>query len=109
MNQKERVQKALEQCFGQVHSTPVGKMCLLGRIDRAYALAAANPEDTRYKAAITTLERQFHDAINAYRQALAGYDGDEILVTQCKCEYCRREPTLCGVQCKVGQYLVNGA
>lgn len=109
MNQKERVQKALETAFGQVHNTPVGKMCLLGRIDRAYGILAQHPNDQRYQAGVKALEEQFSEAMRAYRQALAGYEGDEILVTQCKCEYCTRGPLLAGVKCEPGKYLVNGA
>lgn len=91
------------KAYGQVHDTPDGKFCWMGRIDRAYALTAkAEGEMAQRKmkkgvdAMITLAEKDFIagekanadyvDACNSLGIASQEINPD------CQCLYCQRVP-----------------
>lgn len=91
---------ALTLAYGQSQTTPDGKMCWMGRIDRAYEKSKANPSNERIKSAIKSLEflasKDFADAerkradyVDACKSN--GIQHSEIEIA-CECSYCQRIP-----------------
>lgn len=46
----QEAQDALNRAYGQLHDTPDGKFCWLGRINRAHAMLAKTSDDKTKKA-----------------------------------------------------------
>lgn len=91
------------RAYGQVHDTPDGKFCWMGRIDRAYTMTAKAEDEVnkrRMEKAVQQLiglaqkdfiegERAHADYVDACGQL--GITPQEI-EPGCQCEYCQRVP-----------------
>ena len=109
MQQLETAYKAATdgymKAYGQVHDTPVGKMCWMGRISRASDLMAKANDDaerSKMKKGVKLLtemaEKDFVSGELAYANYVdlcknARIEPMEIDI-DCQCERCQREPTL---------------
>jgi hypothetical protein len=91
------------RAYGQAHDTPAGKMCWMGRIDRATALAAQQTDEVskkRMQNALTKLialaQADFIEGERAHADyvdlcAAARVEPQKIEV-DCQCENCQRVP-----------------
>lgn len=101
---KEEALKALFDAYGRSQATPSGMYCMMGRIDRAYDLAAENENQPQYIKAIKAMQEealrlfaQADRALAAYRRVcrLEGVS-DDIVEPECDCPHCKRVPTFWG-------------
>ena len=93
------------QAYGQVHDTPAGKMCWMGRINRASDLMANAKDDTErtkmqkgVKILTGMAEKDFVSGELAHADyvdlcAKAKIE-PKIIDIDCQCEQCQRVPTL---------------
>ena len=91
------------KAYGQVHDTPDGKFCWMGRIDRAYALTAkADGEMAQRKmkkgveAMINLAQKDFINGEKAHADYVDACNSLSItpqaIEPDCQCEYCQRVP-----------------
>ena len=93
------------KAYGQVHDTPVGKMCWMGRISRAGDLMAKAKDDTeraKMQKGVRMLTEMAEKDFASGELAHADYVDlckrarvePKAIDVDCQCEQCQRVPTL---------------
>lgn len=102
------MQDACMKAYGQIHNTPDGSFCWMGRIDRAYEKSKTNPNNEKVRSAIRSLEflamgdmadaeKKRASYLDMCRANMAEWNDTDI---ECGCPYCQRVPN--------GVYLLFG-
>lgn len=92
---------AYTQAYGQVHKTPDGMFCWIGRLDRAYTILADAKDDPQTRVKLENLEMLVKNAIaladgkyNSYHlMAVAMGKSPKEPQIDCGCQCCTREET----------------
>lgn len=99
--EREEAAHALYLAYGRSQSTPDGMYCVMGRIDRAYEIAAQKGNKKKYIQAISAMQNKanqlFADAdkkLAAHRRVCRLENIPENLsAPECDCPHCQRVPT----------------
>ena len=101
---RKKAVAALEKAYGRSEATPDGMYCLIGRIDRAYDIVAANGNQPKHLRAVedmaTDAQATFAEAerlLLAYRRVCKREGAtDDLEMPVCDCPSCKRVPTFGG-------------
>jgi len=91
------------RAYGQTHETPAGKMCWMGRIDRATTIAAQQVDEVSkkrmenaLKKLVNLAEADFIEGERAHADYVdlcaAARVTPQPIEPNCQCEYCQRIP-----------------
>lgn len=95
---------ALANAYGRTQATPDGMYCRIGRIDRAYDIAAQHGNPDKAMVAIAKMIAESEQAFAQAEKSTATYarlckregKGEPVEPPTCDCPSCRRTPTFGG-------------
>lgn len=101
---RQQAVDALLDAYGRTQATPDGMYCRIGRIDRAYNIAAGKGNPDKAMATIAAMVAEAEQAFAQAEKTTATYarlskregKGDTVEPPTCDCPSCRRVPMFGG-------------